>query len=233
MKKFKDINEVINQIYKDKLLPEFSAVMFDCLSYANEGYNLKLFDYFQHINNFYDLEISLSDIVLNLHDYKNDIRSKFMKNNMYPIVKNNIKYLLDNKLIKYFKDGDYYHEKLIIALVNCGLFDVALDYIKLLDDYHIQQLLKEKEFDIVLRKWSTDEVVKEIISVLEIKLSGLTLTVKQYREYEDELIVEVKVFEDISEVKTHLIKVYDVPFDKVMGEDIDGLQTEEYEFSVS
>jgi len=234
VKKFKDTNEVIDQIHKDKLLPEFSAIMFDSLSYANEGHNFKLFDYFQYINNiFIDLEISLSDIVLNLHDYRNNIRNKFMKNNMYPIVKDNIKYLLDNKLIKYFKESDYYQVKLIIALVDCGLFDVALDCIKLLEEYHIQELLKDKTFDIVLRKWSTDVVVKEIISVLGIKLSGLTLTVKECRDWHEDQIVEVKSFENISEVKTYLIKNYDVPFDAVMGKDIDGLQTEEYEFSVS
>jgi len=233
VKKFKDTNEIIDQIYKDKLLPEFSAIMFDKLSYANEGYNLSLFDYFQHINDTFDnLEISLSDIVLNLHDYRNDIRNKFMKSNMYPIVKDNIKYLLDNKLIRYFKEGDYYHEKLIIALVDCGLFDVVLSCIKLLGDYNIQQLLKDKTFDIVLRKYSTDEVVKEIISVLGIKLSGLTLTVKECRDWHEDQIVEVKSFDNIGEVKTHLIKEYDVPFDKVMSEDIDGLQVEDYEFSV-
>ena len=232
-KKFKDTNEIISQIHKDKLLPEFSAIMFDSLSYANEGHQIKLFDYFQHINNvFTDLEISLSDIVLNLHDYRNDIRSKFIKSNMRPIVKDNIKYLLDNELIKYFKEGDYYHEKLIIALVDCGLFDVVLSCIKLLDDYHIQQLLKEKDLDIVLRKWSTDMVVKEIVSVLGIKLSGLTLTVKEQRDYGDDYIVEVKNFDNIGEVKTYLIKIYDVSFDTVMSKDIDGLQVEDYEFSV-
>ena len=233
VKKFKDTNEIIDQIHKDKLLPEFSAVMFDKLSYANEEYNLKLFDYFRYINDSFDkLEISLSDIVLNLHDYKNEIRDKFRKSNTGQIVKDNIKYLLDNKLIKYFKESDYYHEKLIISLVDCGLFDVALNCIKLLDDYHIQQLLKEKTFDIVLRKWSTDEVVKEIISVLGIKLSGLTLTVKECRDYGDDYIVEVKNFDNIGEVKTHLIKNYDVPFDTVMSKDIDGLQVEDYVFSV-
>ena len=233
-KKFKDTNEIIDQIHKDKLLPEFSAVVFDKLSYTNEDYNLKLFDYFKYINDSFDkLEISLSDIVLNLHDYKNEIRDKFRKSNTGQIVKDNIKYLLDNKLIKYFKESDYYHEKLIIALVDCGLFDVALDCIKLLDDYHIHQLLKDKTFDIVLRKWSTDEVVKEIISVLGIKLSGLTLTVKECRDWHEDQIVEVKSFDNISEVKTHLIKTYDVPFDAVMNKDIDGLRIEDYEFSVS
>ena len=234
VKKFKDTNEIIDQIHKDKLLPEFSAVMFDKLSYANEEYNLKLFDYFRYINDsFIDLDISLSDIVLNLHDYKHDIRNKFMKSNMYPVVKENIKYLLDNKLIKYFKEGDYYHEKLIVALIDCGLFDIALDCIKLLEDYHIQGLLKDKTFDVILRKWSTDETVKEIISTLGIKLSGLTLTVKECRDWHEDQIVEVKSFDNISEIKTHLIKTYDVPFDAVMGKDIDGLQTEDYEFSVS
>lgn len=234
IKKFNDKNEVIAQIYKDKLLPEFSAVMFDGLSYGNEGYNLKLFDYFQYINNvFSGLEISLSDIVLDLENYKHEMRSKFNKNDTGKVTKDNIRYLLDNKLIKYFKEGDYYQVRLVVGLVDCGLFDVALDCIKLLEDYYIQQLLKEKDFDIALRKWSTDKTVKEIINTLGIKLSGLTLTVKEYMEYGEDRIVEVKNFDNIGNVKTHLIKEYDIPFDKVMGEDIDGLQTENYEFSVS
>jgi hypothetical protein len=51
VEKFKDKNEVIEQIHKDKLLPELSAIMFNNLSSTNEGYNLKLFDYFKYINN--------------------------------------------------------------------------------------------------------------------------------------------------------------------------------------
>lgn len=233
VKKFNNKNEIIEQIYKDKLLPEFSAVMFDNLSYGNEGYNLKLFNYFQYINvTFGDLEISLSDIVLNLQDYKNEIRSKFTNNNTYGIVKQNIRHLLDNKLIKYIKERDYYQEKLVVILIDCGLFDVALNFIKLMDDYNIKQLLKEKKFDSILKKWSTDKTVKEIIRLLDIKLSGLTLKVKEYGEYGENRIIETVNFDNIGDIKTYLIKKYDVPFEKIIDKDVNGLQLENYEFSV-
>jgi hypothetical protein len=233
LKKFNNKNEVIEQIYKDKLLPEFSAVVFNNLSYSNEGYNLILFDYFKYINNtFNDLEVSLSDIVLNLNDYKHETRSKFRKNDTSEMTKNNIKYLLDNKLIKYFKKGDYYQEELIINLLNCGLFDVALDCIKQIEEYNTKKLLQNKNLDNVLKKWSTNETVKEIIDLLGIKLSGLTLTVKKYRDYGEDHIVEILNFDSIGDIKTYLIKKYDVPFERVVGEDIDGLQIDEYEFSM-
>ena len=69
--------------------------------------------------------------------------------------------------------------------------------------------------------------------MLGIKLSGLTLTVKECRDWHEDQIVETKVFENIGEIKTHLIKIYDVSFDTVMNKDIDGLQVEDYVFSVS
>jgi hypothetical protein len=233
VEKFKDKNEVIEQIHKDKLLPELSAIMFNNLSSTNEGYNLKLFDYFKYINNkFNDLEISLSDIVLNLQDYKNEIRSKFTNNNTYEIVKENIRYLLDNKLIKYIKEEDYYQVRLVVALIDCGLYDVALNCIKLMDEYYIKQLLKEKKFESVLKKWSTDKTVKEIISLLNIKLSGLTLMVKEYGEYGENRIIETVNFDNIGDIKTYLIKKYDVPFEKIIDKDVSGLQFEYYEFSV-
>ena len=232
IKKFKDKSEIIQQIHKDKLLPEFSAIMFDKLSYANAENKEKLFAYFQYINNvFKDLKISLSDILLS-NDYNMAFRGKFKKNDTGEPAKENIRYLLDNKYIKYFKEGDYYQIKLIVGLIDCGLFDIALNCIKLLEEYDIKELKKNKDFDIALKKWYMDETVKDIISFLEIKLSGLTLTVKEYRDYGEDQIVETEIFDNIGDIKTHLIKKYDVPFGYVINKDINGLEWEGFEFSV-
>jgi hypothetical protein len=227
--------EIINQIYKDKLLREFSAKMFDNFSCNNEGYNLKIYSYFEYIKKTYpDFKVSLSDIVLNLDDYKHPLRNHFGKSNTYDITRVNIRYLLDNGLIEYFKDGDYYITELIIGLLDSALYDVAYNCIKLLNDYNKQILIKSKDFDTILRKWSTNDFIKEIVRYMDITLSGVTLTVKKFDEDDrDDKIVETKVFDNIAEVKTYLIKEYDVPFEKVASADITEFYYDEMEFNVS
>jgi len=58
-----------------------------------------------------------------------------------------------------------------------------------------------------------------IIDILGIKLSGVTLTVKDY-DNEYIKIIETKVFDNIGEVKTYLVKNYNVPFDEIVNKDI-------------
>jgi hypothetical protein len=215
--KFENKEELINQIYKDGLLNEFSAVYFDNYCYANEGYNLKIYDYFQYIKeNFKDTNISLQDIMLN-NDCYHAVRGKFNRKDTYDNARENIRYLIDNDLIKYFKENDYYKSEVIIGLIECGLSDIALKYIELLEEYDTQSLLKNKKFDIVLKKWSTNDHIKEMIKKLDIKLSGLVLNVKD--ESRDN-IIETKNFNNIGEIKTYLIKKYDIPFEKIANKDI-------------
>ena len=123
-------------------------------------------------------------------------------------------------------------------LIECGLFEIALQCVKLLDEYNIKSLLNDKEFDRVLRKWSSDKHVKMIIDILGIKLSGVTLTVKDYNnEYYQ--IIETKLFDNIGEVKTYLVKNYNVSFEEIVNKDIcdivanDDDKEMRYEFEVS
>jgi len=226
--------EVIDQIYKDGLLKEFSAKMFDNLSYGNEGYNLKLYSYFEYIKKTYpEFKISISDIVLNPNDYKHPIRSHFGKKDTYDITRTNVRYLLDNDLVVYFKEGDYYISELIIGLLDSGLYDVAYNCVKLLSDYDRNNLIKSKDLDLILRKWSTNEYVKEIIKFLNITLSGVTLTVSNCNDDGYDHILETKMFNNIAEVKTYLIKEYDVPFEKIANDDITEFWYDEIEFNVN
>jgi len=230
--KFNNKEEVINQIHKDGLLRNFASVLFNSLSYVNPGYDLKLYKYFEYFKNtFSDYDISLSDIVLSN-------TNKFNSKDINEIVKNNIRYLLENDLIKCFREEDYYKEELIILLIECGLFEIALQCVKLLEEYNIKSLLNDKLFDIVLRKWSNDKHVKMIIDILGIKLSGVTLTVKDY-DNEYIKIIETKIFDNIGEVKTYLVKNYNVSFDEIVNKDIcdivakDEYEGMRYEFEIS
>ena len=87
-----------------------------------------------------------------------------------------------------------------------------------------------------LRKWSTDKHVEIIINILCIKLSGVTLTVK---DYNNDKIIETKVFDNIGEIKTYLVKNYNVPFDEIVNKDICDIVAKDeeegmrYEFEVS
>jgi len=217
-KKFANKEEIIQQIYKDRLLREFAATVFDSLSYANEGYNQKLYRYFEYFKDtFTGYDISLSDIMLS-KDYNHPIRSKFNKRDTYELTRVNIRYLLDNNLVKYFREEDYYKTKLIIGLIECGLYDVVLHCVKLIDGYDLEYLLKDKDFEVVLRKWSNVKEVKEIISLLDIKLKGVTLRV--IKDDWGNSLIEEKTFDNIGEVKTYLIKNYDISFEKVMNCDV-------------
>lgn len=212
--------EVIDEIYKDGLLREFSATLFDNYSYANEGYDKIIFDYFTYIKNTYgDYEISLCDIVLT-NDYNHTVRSKFNRKDTNKIAKTNIKNLLESNLIEYFKKDDYYQSSLIMGLVECGLTDIALECVKRIDKYELKYLKKSKNFNIILRKWSNIPEVQEIIKLADIILDGIRLIVKN--EY-DHNVIQID-FNNIGEAKTFIIKNYDVSFETIVNKDIEDLE---------
>lgn len=225
--------EVINQIYKDGLLREFSAIIFDSLSYGNEGYNLKLYDYFRYIKDAYpNYDISLSDIMLT-KDYTHAVRSKFTRSDTYELTRINVRYLLNNGLIKCFRSDDYYKDNIIIGLIECGLSDIALYSLDLLETWELESLTKDKNLNVVLRKWFTTPEVKKIVEKLNIILTGITLVVKN--DYQK--VVNTQNFKDISEAKTYVIKKYDVSFDDIMKKDLCDIRTydedHEYTFEIS
>lgn len=221
--------EVINQIYNDGLLREFSATVFDSLSYGNEGYNLRLYDYFKLFKDICpNYDISLSDIMLT-KDYTHAVRNKFTRSDTYELTRINVRYLLSNGLIKCIRSNDYYKDSLIIGLIECGLSDVALHCIDLLEGWEIESLQKDKDLNITLRKWFTNSDVKAMVEKLNITLDGITLVIKN--NYQN--VVATKNFKDIGEAKTYVIKNYDVSFDEVMKKDLCDIRAydEDYDYS--
>ena len=68
VKKFANKEEVFQEMYNDRLLEDFSSQMFENLSYANEGYDIRLYDYFKYIKE-KTLQSIKSSMVKDANDY--------------------------------------------------------------------------------------------------------------------------------------------------------------------
>lgn len=217
-------NELIAQIKKDGLLEEFSACVFDSFSYGNEGYFDILYNYFKEIKeNYPDVNVYLSDIIIT-NDYNHYPRPKFKPNSIYQITKDNIQKLLDDNLISYTNRYEYYQADIITTLINCGMSKIVYEYICHTDPNNYSLFITKKEFDASLRLHSSDEYIKKIIDKLDIKLSGVTLKIEKHCDYGDNKISEVR-FNNINEVKSYLIKTYDVPFEDLQKDDISKIES--------
>jgi len=226
--------QVIKQVHDDGLLKEFSANYFDQYNYGNEGFKENLIDYFKYIKeNYPDFTFTISDLLLNTKEYGNPAR-RFCSN-MYNNTRETIKHLLDNEFIAYYY-GDWYPERILNILLDCELYEIALNYVMLVKDIDYKlKVQKSKEINLSLKKCSTNEFVKQIILFLEIHLTGVTLKIKKYDEWHDDTF-ETKQFENIGQVKQYLIKTYDVSFEQAQKTDISDIRAGEdfegYSFSI-
>ncbi len=103
-------------------------------------------------------------------------------------------------------------------LIKSGWFKLCIEYIKLMQESKVDISIDlDKDVLQVIREHTDDTDVNEIVRLLNIKDSGLVLVVKQYIDdgYDDR-IIEKKVFKDINEARTYVIKMYDVSIESVM-----------------
>jgi len=236
IKKITNQKEMIKQVHDDRILTQFLEKVFESYSYSNEEYVDLIYNYFRDVKTEYpDFEISLSDLVIT-SDYTHAPTERFSSNNIYQVTKDNIEKLLCDNLISYTKTYDWYQSDVIVTLINCGMSHVAFDYLNHLTEDSYVSIIADKNIDIALRLHSTDEYVKKIIAKLNIKLSGVTLKIEKYLEY-GETSTSEKRFENIGEIKSYLIKEFDVPFEKLQSNDIStfGFSNEEdtsYTFTI-
>ena len=225
IKVFACMEDILLDLNEEYLIKEFSANVFCSLNYANAGYDLKLYDYFRYIKeNFPSTEIFLTDIILE-HKYKYIAKDIFRTAISSNIAKENIKYLLDNNLITYIHERYYDHTNLIIALIECGLSDIALKCVNMIQNIYEQQLThlnnlispKDKILNITLKKWINNLDVKEIVKTLGITIDGVKLIV---RNKDNGSIIKEQDFNNIGEVKTFLVKQFDISFEDLCNKDV-------------
>ena len=213
IKKLETKEEILNQFNKDRLLPKIAKNIFKNLFYNNKGRYEDVTKFFQYIYENFLTQISISELTLS-RDYNHIIN--FGKND----VKRNIFIeLLNFGYIKYFKETDRYKSDVIEQLVNNSFYDEAIQCINLLDDYNIEILKSSESFKKILRTRSCDSKVKQIINMLNIKIKGINIKLKIETEHATSVVE--KQFDNINQIKTYLIKKYNVSFEQLLNIDLD------------
>lgn len=223
LKKISSLPEFLDQLKADRLLNEYTGEYFNSTRYLNDGYETLNKQFFHMIKERYpDHKIYLGDLVLiNPNSYKRERRFK----DLYPNILELITYHLDNGLIELKKEFEN-SEAVFEALMIYGWFDLAYRYLQL-PDYYINEIKKNKVVNQIVREHSGDEVIKSIISFLDIGDTFVTLVVKDYDGY----IKETTIFNNIDELRTYIIKKYNITYSGA-GKEISTISTNEYSFEL-
>ena len=231
--KFKVVNKIttledlVEQLHKDLLLDEFVGKYFENTSASNEGYKEKNIAFFELLKDKYkDYKPCLSFILIkDISHYDKFARFSTPYENIYDL----INYHLNNDLISLRHEWNNDDIEVFTMLLRYKWFELAHRYLLEVDtnSYDYGQIKKDKDINAIIRSNSGDEFVKKIIEHLGVENTFVTLKVKQYDDddYKDR-IIETKVFKDINELKTYLIKQYDVPFSEI-NKDIDDIRGED------
>jgi hypothetical protein len=212
--KINTLESLVDQLHKDLLLDEFVGKYFENTSASNEGYKEKNIEFFELLRDKYkDYKPSLGFILIkDISHYEKFARFSTPYERIFEL----INYHLDNNLISLRHEWNNDDLEVFAMLLRYKWFNLAYRYIVEVDtnSYDFGQIKKDKDINTLLRSNSGDEFVKKIIECLGVENSFVTLKVKQCGDYEDK-IIETKTFKDIDELKTHLIKQYDVPFSEI------------------
>lgn len=212
-KRIDNIYELIDDLSNSIYYADLFHYIFDRGHYANEGYreySIKLFEYAK--TKYPDKKIYMSDCIKRvLHSYEHGGRY-----NEEPNMESYVKELLDSNLIELTQEYDD-QESTVKNLIKSCWFEICVDYIHAIPedvrDIYLRDIQKDETVMNILRKNSDKENVKQIISLLGIKDSCVTLTVLSEDDWEDERIEETKVFGDMNDVRSYVIGQYKVPFE--------------------
>ena len=215
--------EVLKQLAEDLLLTKFySYIVQKRCSTGDDNQTYSFAELFR--KTFQDYTAGLNDLILS------DNYDKSLKYNWNNVHKNTIPNLLEMGYIKYYSKNIYSDQIIptLSALLQLGEFKIALDFVKELPNFISEDRIEIKDFSenvrfkTLLKLRLDDERVKQIAKILGIKLDILTLAVtrEEYKEYSgsDYITLEETIFPNINEIKSHLIKKYDIPFDKLLGD---------------
>lgn len=232
--KFKVVNKIttledlVDQLYKDKLLDEFVGKYFENTSCSNEGYKEKNIAFFELLRDKYkDYKPSLGFILIkDISHYEKFARFSTPYERIFEL----INYHLDNDLISLRHEWNNDDIEVFTMLLRYKWFELAHRYILEVDtnSYDFGQIKKDKDINTLIRSNSGDEFVKKIIRYLGVEDTFVTLKVKKYDDWDndDDEIIENKTFKDIDELKTYLIKEYDVPFSEI-NKDINEIRADD------
>ena len=217
--------ELLSQLNKDNNLVEFMREVLDKGKYTNNGYHDTCIKWFKYCyENFLTFKMGLKDIVFSKYNsYETYARYDKDENNMEKLILE----MIDMELINIWKEEYGYHTDVFSALIHSNWFELADKYIHYLIDNNIydnisDEIKSSKEFEVIkstLKINSENEHVKNIIKTLNYVEECVTLKVFKDSDYDyDDKLIETKEFKTIVDVRSYLIKQYNVPFDVASGD---------------
>lgn len=212
-KRIDTVHELIDDLSNSIYYADLFHYIFDRGHYKNEGYReyaIGLFEYAK--KNYPDKKIYLSDCIRRvLHSYDHTGR---YSGDAY--VEEYVKVLLDNSLIELIQEYDG-QEDTIKNLISANWFGIARDYILAISedvrDIYTRDIHKDESTMGVLRANSDKDVVNEIMSLLHVEDMCVVLKVLTENEWDGDETIEVKIFKDMNEVRSYVIREYGVSFE--------------------
>ncbi len=232
------LDEFIKQVVNDGDTFRLLWQTFEYGTYGNEGYRDKCLYIFQKCKEVYGRIPSLTDLIYKKYNHYEHY-ARFDVGNKR--AKELIDELVVSSLVKFTGEYESKYEPLD-ALLQMRWTDIALKVVQSFDGDDVNWIIKRNNGEIkkTLSLLNDDNDVQEIIKILNIQSDFITLKVEE--DYDDGYCtrtIETKDFEKMSDLRTYLVKQYNVPFDKASGNineiyinDDDNLDFYGYHFSI-
>lgn len=232
--RFDSIEELTKSLYDDGILKDFVLTYFLKHAYNNEGYDVIRHSYLKYIkDNYSDYMFSLYDVYDRFSNYNGEYSGN---NHRTELVKQAYNLGLVNLYDRY-----RYTDNVIRMLLIEREFDLLKDFLDGLDNNELKFLAviienysNQESTKLTIKlalENSSNETVKKLIKIMNIKSSGIILKVMSYDEWEREYFEcteDRKTFDDIDELKRHIITEYkEISLDKVMNNKFDELYLDE------
>ena len=208
VQKFTSRDELAVFIIENYRYAELIAKIVSSYSYANEGYDEKLKQYIEYAANL------VPDALARNVRWNDDlywIAHKISAKG--PKADSNLLWAIQNGYVTV--DASYTSDETISSLCTKQLYGTLLEYVKRLNPVNADKLnYTTKQY---LTEASDSPSVKETIKLLGLETPRLVLVVVETGGYGSDRELERSEFKTMDEVKTHIIKHYDVSFSELEG----------------
>lgn len=235
VERFDSMANLIGSLNEDGILKEFTLTHFLAYFYLNKGYSDIRLKFLRMVKAHYGQEYlpSLYDFFDRYSDYNGENYKKDTYRMEY------IREAYKEGLVNLHHPWKYTEVTIKFLLIEKA-YDILDDFIASFDDRtkELMQTLNEtnsspRTMASIIRLCNEQSDNPSVVSLMEfmkIKKSGIILNIWKCREYDVDYIEHAEKFDDIEKVKRYLLKNYDnIPMDKVMSGNINGLEFHEDE----
>lgn len=205
--------ELIKQLIFDYDIEEF-------LFYFITSSNLTL--YFDLIYELFACVKELYEVNLNANFFMNkDLNNNFNYIKTNKLELDFIKKLIDTNIVdlydSFYKGSDSYKKNIFVNMLKIGWYEISLNLLKEIKDKKVIEELSNNDNIFHILSKNKNEYIDKIKTILNFDKRCISLLVFEDGYSKDELVEKIS-FKDINEIKTYLIKNYDVSFKDALGD---------------